>query len=151
MRTEQATRLRKRRSEDISARRLSAATRRCHINGCKRFAAFVGRSPATATLDDIRAQIVNLLQDLQDRLGLTYLFIAHDLAMVSHISSRIAVMYLGKIMELAPKEATRTEPLHPYTWALLSAVPSADPVVRDQGDRIRLLGDPPSPIDPPEG
>ena len=105
-----------------------------------------------AALDvSIQAQIVNLLADLQERLGLTYLFIAHDLGMVYHISSRIAVMYLGKIMELAPKEAIRSDPLHPYTRALISAIPVPDPDIEASSRRAPLEGDIPSPASPPKG
>jgi oligopeptide transport system ATP-binding protein len=105
---------------------------------------------AIASLDvSIQAQIVNLLEDLQERLGLTYLFIAHDLSMVHHISTRVAVMYLGKIVELAPKKAILHEPLHPYTRALISAIPVPDPDAA--GQRTALEGDIPSPARPPAG
>jgi oligopeptide transport system ATP-binding protein len=99
----------------------------------------------------IQAQVVNLLEELQDRLGLTYLFIAHDLSMVRHISNRMIVMYLGKIMELADRNAIYTRPLHPYTRALLSAVPIPDPDKASKRKRIILKGDIPSPLNPPEG
>lgn len=99
----------------------------------------------------IQAQVVNLLEDLQQQLGLTYLFIAHDLSMVRHISDRMAVMYLGKIVELADRDEIYLRPLHPYTQALISAVPVPDPEVAEQRQRVILQGDIPSPANPPKG
>jgi len=99
----------------------------------------------------IQAQVVNLLEDLQQQLGLTYLFIAHDLSMVRHISDRMAVMYLGKIMELADRNEIYLRPLHPYTQALMSAVPVPDPDVVENRHRVILEGDLPSPSNPPVG
>jgi len=105
-----------------------------------------------AALDvSIQAQVVNLLEDLQDRLGLTYLFISHDLSMVRHIADRVAVMYLGRIAELSPRDALYANPLHPYAEALLSAVPEPDPNHAARRTRIILKGDVPSPANPPKG
>lgn len=107
--------------------------------------------PISALDVSIQAQVVNLLKELQDKLGLTYLFIAHDLSMVRYISDRVGVMYLGKMMELAPSEVLYDNPLHPYTKALLSAIPIPDPEAQRKKKIIKLEGDVPSPINPPEG
>ena len=113
---------------------------------------FIVCDEAISALDvSIQAQIINLLLDLQEKYGLTYLFIAHDLAVVRHISDRVGVMYLGRLAELGSRDQVFSNPLHPYTKALLSAVPEADPVAERNRQRQVLQGDVPSPIDPPAG
>jgi oligopeptide/dipeptide ABC transporter ATP-binding protein len=107
--------------------------------------------PVSALDVSVQAQIVNLLDDLQEEFGLAYLFVAHDLSVVRHVSDRIAVMYLGKLMEVSPSEALYSKPIHPYTAALLGAIPIPDPRENRARKRTLVGGEPPSPIDPPTG
>jgi oligopeptide/dipeptide ABC transporter ATP-binding protein len=107
--------------------------------------------PVSALDVSVQAQIINLLDDLQDDFNLTYLFVAHDLSVVRHVSDRIAVMYLGKLMELSPAEELYTKPIHPYTSALLSAIPIPDPEENRRRERLVVSGEPPNPINPPSG
>jgi oligopeptide/dipeptide ABC transporter ATP-binding protein len=107
--------------------------------------------PVSALDVSIQAQVINLLDELQDDLGLSYVFVAHDLSVVRHVSDRIAVMYLGKIMELSPSEELYTKPIHPYSSALLAAIPIPDPKENRERERTKVTGEVPSPIDPPQG
>jgi oligopeptide/dipeptide ABC transporter ATP-binding protein len=107
--------------------------------------------PVSALDVSVQAQIINLLDDLQDEFKLTYLFVAHDLSVVRHVSDRIAVMYLGKLMEVSPAEELYTKPIHPYTSALLAAIPIPDPEENRRRERIVVSGEPPNPINPPSG
>ena len=107
--------------------------------------------PVSALDVSVQAQIINLLGDLQKDFKLTYLFVAHDLSVVRHVSDRVAVMYLGKLMEVSPAEELYTKPIHPYTGALLAAIPIPDPEENRRRERVVVSGEPPNPIDPPSG
>jgi oligopeptide/dipeptide ABC transporter ATP-binding protein len=107
--------------------------------------------PVSALDVSIQAQVINLLDDLQDELGLSYVFVAHDLSVVRHVSDRIVVMYLGKLMEISPAEELYNKPIHPYTSALLGAIPIPDPKQNRERDRVSVSGEPPNPINPPSG
>jgi oligopeptide/dipeptide ABC transporter ATP-binding protein len=107
--------------------------------------------PVSALDVSVQAQVINLLDDLQDDLGLSYVFIAHDLSVVRHVSDQIAVMYLGKVMELSPAAELYSKPIHPYTTALLSAIPIPDPKENRARERQVIAGEPPNPINPPAG
>jgi oligopeptide/dipeptide ABC transporter ATP-binding protein len=107
--------------------------------------------PVSALDVSVQAQVINLLDDLQDEFGLSYVFVAHDLSVVRHVSDRIAVMYIGKVMELSPSEELYTKPIHPYSTALLAAIPIPDPKENRERERVKVTGEVPSPVDPPPG